>query len=125
MGKFWTVRPRGRRTQFLPKIPFKEIAPLALRNEVSGKGSKGADVTCLQEMAVMFACMKNNDFKEVKCSPEIETFMTCYNQHTADKTLQKKRELSGEVVVGRNPRNLTTTQINGLLQRFPQFNNKR
>lgn len=39
------------------------------------------DVSCLQEMAVMFACMKKNDFKEIKCTPEIDGFMTCYNQH--------------------------------------------
>jgi hypothetical protein len=32
-------------------------------------------------MAVMFACMKKNEFKEVKCSTEIDGFMSCYNQH--------------------------------------------
>jgi len=40
------------------------------------------DVTCLQEMAVMFACMKANDFRESKCSEEIETFNKCHKEHT-------------------------------------------
>ncbi|ODM99951.1 Coiled-coil-helix-coiled-coil-helix domain-containing protein 1 [Orchesella cincta] len=104
--------------------PFKELLPLRLQNSVSSKSEKGADVSCLQEMAVMFACMKNNDFKEVKCSQEIETFNKCHLEHTASKKLAKQKEESGEIVTGTNSRNLTSKQLNQLLAKYPQFNEK-
>jgi len=32
---------------------------------------------CLQEMAVLFACMKTNDFNQSLCTKEIGTFQKC------------------------------------------------
>lgn len=116
------------------------------------------DVSCLQEMAVMFACMKANDFREAKCTPEIDSFTKCYTEYMViknilndawclpnetvnihnnnnnlcdylfsiqqNKKLTKQREESGEMVIGTNPRSLTTKQLNKLLQKFPQYNEK-
>ncbi|XP_021962429.1 coiled-coil-helix-coiled-coil-helix domain-containing protein 1 [Folsomia candida] len=119
-----TLLRKGKLPPNPKKIPFKEMFPVQLKNEVSGAGQKSADVSCLEEMAVMFACMKKNEFKEVKCTPEIEKFMGCYHQHRADGKAAKQRQASGVVTVGRNPRNLTTQQLNQLLRKHPQFNEK-
>ncbi|CAL8124666.1 unnamed protein product [Orchesella dallaii] len=106
------------------KIPFKEQLPLQLKNSVSGKSEKGVDLSCLQEMAVLFACMKTNDFKEAKCSQEIETYNKCHKEHTERKKLAKQREESGQIVMSHDARNLTTKQLNQLLSKHPQFNEK-
>ncbi|ODM94796.1 Coiled-coil-helix-coiled-coil-helix domain-containing protein 1 [Orchesella cincta] len=80
------------------------------------------NVSCLHEMAIMFACMKKNEFKEVKCSEEIETFNKCHMEHIELKKLAKLREESGQVVTGNNARKLTTKQLNQLLAKYPQYN---
>ncbi|CAL8077666.1 unnamed protein product [Orchesella dallaii] len=108
----------------IKRIPFKEQLPLQLKNSVSGKSEKGVDVSCLQEMAVMFACMKNNDFKEVKCAKEIDIYNNCNKEHTARKKQTKQKEVAGQIVTGTNARNLTTKQMNHLLAKYPQFNEK-
>jgi len=100
------------------------MIPLQLQNSVSGKSQKGANTACLQEMAVMFACMKKSDFREVKCTEEINIFNKCYTEYVDERKVLKKREQSGEMVVGKNPKNLTTSQLNKVLGKYPQFNEK-
>jgi len=108
----------------IEKVKFQELLPLQLKNDMTRKNEKGADTTCLQEMAVMFACMKKADFKEAKCSEEISIFNKCYWQHMETKKMQKERESSGEIVTGKNVRNLTLKQLNQILQKYPQYNEK-
>jgi len=50
---------RGRAPQNEKDVPFQEILPLRLKNSVSGKADSGNDVACLQEMGVLFACLKD------------------------------------------------------------------
>jgi len=111
----------GRRPGREP-VRFQQLLPLRLRNHVSGKGEKTANVACLQEMAVMFACMKDNEFKEAKCGPQIERFQKCYSEHMTQKKEKKRKEDSGEVVAGTDSRKLSYRQLNQLLSKFPQVN---
>ncbi|PSN54692.1 hypothetical protein C0J52_01075 [Blattella germanica] len=98
-------------------VPFDEILPLRLKATVSGKGSKTSNVACLQEMAIMFACFKNNDFNQELCSKEIGTFQKCYKTFLDDKQIRKNEEQKGIITPG--DKNLSSKQLNKYLKRFP------
>ncbi|PSN54693.1 hypothetical protein C0J52_01075 [Blattella germanica] len=75
------------------------------------------DVACLQEMAIMFACFKNNDFNQELCSKEIGTFQKCYKTFLDDKQIRKNEEQKGIITPG--DKNLSSKQLNKYLKRFP------
>jgi len=99
-------------------IVFQELRPLKLRNSVSTKTEKTVDNSCLQEMAVMFACLKANDFNEAACSPEITGFQTCYAGYK--KKLKDAQQKESSLSPGAST--LTARQLNSLLKKYPQFN---
>lgn len=98
-------------------VPFKEVLPISLRNRVSGKGDKGSAAPCIQEMSVLFACLKKNDFKEIKCSSELSTFQKCYDGHMAAKKILEDQGKKGNFTPGE--RKLHFKQVNELLKKFP------
>ncbi|XP_063239298.1 small ribosomal subunit protein mS37 [Bacillus rossius redtenbacheri] len=99
-------------------VPFQELLPVRLKNWVSGRSEKDAGVSCLQELSVMFACLKRNEFEQALCSKEIGLFQNCYKQHLDNKFVKKQQEKKGVVITG--SKNLGSKQINQLLKRFPQ-----
>lgn len=98
------------------KVPFQEILALKLKNRVSGKADSENSVSCLQEMAVFFACMKNNDFNESMCSKEIGTFQKCYKTFLDNKSAAKIVQNQGTLKAGKD---LNSRQINMLFKKFP------
>uniref|UniRef100_A0A0K8TN87 CHCH domain-containing protein n=1 Tax=Tabanus bromius TaxID=304241 RepID=A0A0K8TN87_TABBR len=98
------------------KVPFQEILPLRLKNAVSGKADSQTEVACMQEMSVLFACLKNNDFVEQYCSKEISNFNGCYKSFLDRKFQQKKAEHQGVIVPGKN---LNYKQLNKYLRSYP------
>ncbi|XP_055637896.1 uncharacterized protein LOC129776335 [Toxorhynchites rutilus septentrionalis] len=97
-------------------VPFQEILPLRLKNQVSGKTDKTSDVACLQEMAVMFSCLKANDFEERLCLKEASTFKKCYKVYLDKKADKKETSSKGIIVPGRD---LNHKQLNAFLQQYP------
>ncbi|XP_015510687.1 coiled-coil-helix-coiled-coil-helix domain-containing protein 1 [Neodiprion lecontei] len=111
---------RGARTPQNPlKVPFQPILPIHLRDKVSGKGEKTADVSCLQEMALLFSCLAENEFKESFCPKEVESFQSCYKTNLAKKFQKKQEEAQGGI--GRNVGSISSATVNRLLRRFPSL----
>ncbi|ALC40890.1 CG12848 [Drosophila busckii] len=107
---------RGRQAQNEKDVPFQEILPLRLKNTVSGKADSGSDVACLQEMGVLFACLKDNEFVEKYCHKEISQFKNCYKFYM-DRKLEAKKTVNQGIVTPGN--NLNYKQLNKYLRRFP------
>lgn len=100
-------------------VPFQQILPLQLKPGVSGKGDKVSEVCCLQEMSVMFACFKSNEFNQQACSKEIQSFQKCYLNNLESKKTKKERELKGVLTPGE--KRLSHKQLNLLLSKFPNI----
>lgn len=105
------------RTPGREPVAFQEILPLKLRQQVSGKGDRTSEVSCLYEMSVLFACFQTNDFDQRRCTKEIDNFQSCYYNHLKKSQLKKEREAKGVLVPGE--RNLSHKQINKLLSMHP------
>ena len=97
-------------------VPFQEILPLRLKNTVSGKSDSASDVQCLQEMAVLFACLKDNDFVESSCSKQIGNFQNCYKLHLDKSFAAKRNDNEGIVMPGKK---LNYKQLNKYMRRYP------
>ncbi|XP_018786800.1 PREDICTED: coiled-coil-helix-coiled-coil-helix domain-containing protein 1 [Bactrocera latifrons] len=97
-------------------VPFQEILPLRLKNRVSGKADSSSDVACLQEMGVLFACLKDNEFVEKYCNKEIHQFQKCYKFYADSKFEAKKTVNQGIITPGKN---LNYKQLNKYMRRFP------
>ncbi|KAL1124235.1 hypothetical protein AAG570_002005 [Ranatra chinensis] len=98
-------------------VPFQELLPLKLRNQVSAKGSTKGGAACIQEMSVLFACLKKNDFKDNLCSQEITKFYNCYQSYEEAKRAQNEREKRGELSPGE--KRLSHAQANLLIKKYP------
>lgn len=98
------------------KVPFVEILPLKLRNFVSGKGSKTSNVACIQELSVLFACLKTNDFDQSRCAKEVSTLNGCYKTHLDTEFARKAERRRGEVSTGNK---LRARQLNVYLRQYP------
>ncbi|XP_055539511.1 uncharacterized protein LOC129726620 [Wyeomyia smithii] len=107
---------KSRLPQIESKVPFQEILPLKLKNTVSGKTDKTSDVACLQEMAVMFSCLKTNEFDESLCAKEVSTFKKCYKVYIDKKAAKKETSGKGTLVPGRD---LNYKQLNKVLRQYP------
>ncbi|GAB6028498.1 Serine/threonine-protein phosphatase 6 regulatory subunit 3 [Chamberlinius hualienensis] len=109
----------GRRPQLEP-VPFKEILPLAIKDKVSGKGGRTTDVVCIQEMSVMFSCLKSHEFNEIRCGKEIQGFQNCITQsnESTRKALEIEKKLGAEKVIPGST-SLNARQLNHFLRKFP------
>lgn len=111
------VYPTGRLTQDPNNVPFQEILPLKLKNQVSGKGEKSSDVACLHELSILFACLKENEFNQTICNKEINNVQTCYKNFLDHKRIKKEQDKKGIITTGQ--RNLSHKQLNRFLKKFP------
>ncbi|XP_067671222.1 small ribosomal subunit protein mS37-like [Haliotis asinina] len=97
---------------------YKILLPPILKDSVPETGGKTKVAVCLQQMNVMMACWKNNDFNERKCSEEIKAFSECIEKsNTEARTLQEAERLGQADSVAGKP---TSRTINKLLKRYPQ-----
>lgn len=126
----------GRKPQNELAVPFQEMLPLKLKNSVSGKsdsqkevnfvqrefiknlipGEPSLQVACLQEMAVLFACLKTHDFLESNCLKEITTFKGCYKTNI-DKDLSIKQSKHKNIAVP--GKDVTYKQLNKYMRMYP------
>ncbi|KAI9583709.1 hypothetical protein GQX74_005457 [Glossina fuscipes] len=110
---------KARAPQNEKDVPFQEILPLRLKNRVSGKSDSSSDVACLQEMSILFACLKDNDFVEKFCHKEISQFKKCYKVFMDGKTALKATVNQGIITPGNN---LNYRQLNKYMRLFPNPN---
>lgn len=73
-------------------------------------------VACLQEMAVLFACLKTNDFLESNCLKEITTFKGCYKTNI-DKDFSVKQTKHKNIAVP--GKDVTYKQLNKYMRMYP------
>lgn len=111
-----TLLKNAREPQNVNKVPFDEMLPLKLRNFVSGKGGQQSDVACIQEMTILFSCLKNNDFNQTACAKEISTFKGCYKGFMDTKFATKQARAKGGVSTGKK---LHARELNVFLRGFP------
>jgi len=116
--------PKGMNPQIEKLVPWKRAVPIALHNEVSGKGNKSQDVICLEEIALMFTCLKNNDFKDSICLEEMKKYHNCVFNHMAAKEELKRQIVAGKLTPNKRgePAKLNHRQLNMLLKKYPQYN---
>lgn len=112
-----SFRDMRRYTKNPAEVRFEELLPLKLKDKVSGKGDRSKDRACVQEMFVMFACLKKNEFENARCSEEIKKFQVCATNNFSDKYKRKQDILLGNISTGSN--NLSPREVNYLLQKFP------
>lgn len=112
---------KARLPQNVNKVPFDQMLPLALRDRVSGKGARTSDVACVQEMTVLFACLKNNDFNEAPCAKEISNFDGCYKTFLDTNFEHKQERQKGGVSIGKD---LHSRELNVYLKKFPVTGSK-
>ncbi|XP_008560842.1 coiled-coil-helix-coiled-coil-helix domain-containing protein 1 [Microplitis demolitor] len=118
----WTecLQKYARSPQNPNKVKFVPQLPLALRNRVTGKNSKQNEKGCLQEVSIVLACLKDNDFENSMCTKEIDDFNNCFKTYTKNKEFAKAEARKGNLVPG--AKNLKYMQINKLLSMHPQEN---
>jgi len=116
--------PKGKIPQREDTVPWKQYTKLELKNEVSGQGDKGTESVCLQEMALMFTCLKDNDFKDSLCAQQMKTYQDCVFTHMKNKKQLKDQLQAGKLTPNsrEQPRQLNHRQLNILLRKYPQFN---
>ncbi|XP_067144510.1 small ribosomal subunit protein mS37 [Centruroides vittatus] len=108
----------GRRPA-LPPIKFREMLPLALKDKVSGKGSRFNDVACLNEVLSLLSCFEKGEFNETFCKKEIDSLQNCYLNHLASVDKRKKQQVEGKLVPGQKLKDMTAKQIDNLLKAYP------
>ncbi|GAB1604742.1 coiled-coil-helix-coiled-coil-helix domain-containing protein 1-like [Argonauta hians] len=113
MTKLTEVLSRGRRPGYHGKFnnykevfPYKIPLPPILKNSVSNKKDKSKAAPCLEEIGLLLTCWKSADFSLKACEKEVKAFNECYVN-----SQKKSSETSNK---------LTSTEVNKLLQRFPQ-----
>lgn len=114
--RLFTTLCQFRGPQNLKKIPFKAQLPMRLRNYVSGKSDRDTMVPCLQELTILFASLKNNDFNEAFCTKEIEKVQSAHVTHLNKKFADGQIFTKGVVSTGRD---LTFRQLNKYLKGYP------
>jgi len=126
MKTFKPGYPTGRNMQNINTVPWMQALPMALRNCVSSKSDKTMESICLQEMALMYTCMKNNEFRDKLCVTEISTYRSCVFKHLKQKEERKEQLVAGKLTPNtKEPSRLNFRQLNILLRRFPQFNTEK
>ncbi|CAI5774228.1 Uncharacterized protein PODLI_1B004192 [Podarcis lilfordi] len=89
--------------------------PLVLANQVSNRRLGLGEATCITEMSLMMACWKQNEFSDVTCAQEIQTFFNCAAKAEAERKQNLRQESLGQ------SGKLGSKQINKLLKRFPNI----
>lgn len=82
---------------------------------MSGKVDSQVSVACLQEMSVVFAALKDNDFNEKHCAREIQALQKA-NIEAMNRAREDKLKNSGQIsTIGKD---LNSKQLNRYLKKF-------
>ncbi|XP_066960593.1 small ribosomal subunit protein mS37 [Macrobrachium rosenbergii] len=112
------VRPKNGRRPCRHPFPFTNILPISLRDHVSGKSDKQKNVACIQELSVMLACLKDNDFSDSRCFKEINALKSCNEKYMNSERLKKLQDRTSELTP--YEKNLSHKHLNHLLKKYPQ-----
>ncbi|KAL5106710.1 hypothetical protein TcWFU_003396 [Taenia crassiceps] len=103
---------------------YKYCKDPVLKNKVSGKGEKETRAVCVEEIALMLACLKSSDFEEKPCSQVIDAFKKCVVAAELRRERNKQaRQLglpSSTLDDSDEVRKFSSTQINRILYKFPE-----
>ncbi|RDD38986.1 Coiled-coil-helix-coiled-coil-helix domain-containing protein 1 [Trichoplax sp. H2] len=94
------------------------IKEMKLRPYISNTGSNVGNATCLNEMAALMTCWKENEFQDSACGKEITAFMACTNQVAAQQSKEK------EMTTDASSKN-TAEVINSVLRRYDKRTQRR
>lgn len=89
---------------------------MKLKNSVSGKSDRQKEVPCLQELTILLASFKTNEFDESLCKREIETLRQTNIAYMQKRKLEKEASQKGIVSIGRN---LSYRQLNKFMRGYP------
>ncbi|VDD83345.1 unnamed protein product [Mesocestoides corti] len=128
---FGLYKRSSRRRHDLEYFKFKYYKDPLLKNKVSGKGEKEPRKfvrfiysVCVEEMALMLACLKSNDFEEKPCSQVIDAFNKCVvaaeARRTRNKEARRMGHFSSESDDPEESSRLSSIQINRVLRKFPE-----
>lgn len=82
---------------------------------MSGKVDSQVSVACLQEMSIVFAAMKDNEFNEKHCQREIQALHKA-NIDAMNRAREDKLKNSGQIsTIGKD---LNSKQLNRYLKKF-------
>lgn len=113
---FHLCKKHARLPQDPNTVPFKAMLPMRLNNYVSGKSDRQAEVPCLQELTILLASLKTNEFDESLCKKEIEILRQTNLDHLQKKKTIKEAAQKGILATGRN---LTFRQLNKFMRNYP------
>lgn len=116
MRLFLALCKNARAPQNPDRVPFKAMLPMKLNNTVSGKSDRQKEVPCLQELTILLASLKTNDFDESLCKREVETLRQTNIAYTQKRKLEKEATHRGIVSTGRT---LSYRQLNKFMRGYP------
>uniref|UniRef100_A0A6J0TIF8 Small ribosomal subunit protein mS37 n=1 Tax=Pogona vitticeps TaxID=103695 RepID=A0A6J0TIF8_9SAUR len=102
------------------KIPYKRhwvrcTHPLALADKIRRPPQYSQEPECLTEMSLMMACWKQNEFSDIACAEEIQTFLRCSSESEARRKEKMKREAMGQTG------HFNLQEVNQILKEFPNI----
>ncbi|KAK7506566.1 hypothetical protein BaRGS_00002041, partial [Batillaria attramentaria] len=113
------TKPYKKFTNYTPLgYKYKIVLPPVLRDYVSSKKDKSTAAYCVEEMSVMMACWKRNDFNQQRCSSELRSFHKCVMEAQAAERAARIAAKEGKSADGSG--RLPSAQVNKLLNRYPQ-----
>uniref|UniRef100_A0A0X3PA19 Coiled-coil-helix-coiled-coil-helix domain-containing protein 1 n=1 Tax=Schistocephalus solidus TaxID=70667 RepID=A0A0X3PA19_SCHSO len=106
----------------LEYFKYKYYRDPILKNQVSGKGEKEPRAVCVEEMLLMLACLKTNDFEEKPCSQLIDTFNICVRDAEARRRRSKEERKQGIFTSAADDESsrISSVKINRILRKFPE-----
>lgn len=111
------LRTARRTPQDPNKVPFRNPSvSLKLRQSIAGRKERVKDDTGLEELALLFASLKANDFNENYCKKEIDNLQRVFLEGKKRRAEEKK--LAHSIVV-KPGRDLHHCQLNLYLRKFP------
>lgn len=78
---------------------------------------------CIEEMALMLACLKTNDYEEKPCSQVIDSFKRCVVAADARHQRNKEARKLGHFNASADDteiKKISSIQINRVLRKFPE-----
>lgn len=94
--------------------------PNTLGNRVSEQTSRQQEAECRDEMLVMMACWKRNEFRPNSCTEEYNNFAKCVSQHKARRLKDQSFADTAELGKVSEDGKMNPKQVNKLLRMYPQ-----
>lgn len=118
MRLFFALLKNARAPQDVQKVPLKvPRIPFGVRTKVSGRGTKRALLSTVQETVNLISALAKNDFKQQHCEEEINKLRKAHQESYEAWQETKRLNQALDIPVGSQ---LSVTQLNKYLKRFPE-----